>query len=128
MAKLNQFVTFVATSNGVRAREFYRDKLGLKFVGDDGFAQVFEVGGIMLRIASVKKPVIAPYTVLGWEVQGIEKAVSDLESKGVVFVRFPGLPQDSSGIWTAPSGDKVAWFKDPDGNILSLSEHPHRKS
>jgi len=128
MVRLNQFVTFVATCNSTRAREFYRDKLGLKFVSDDGFAQVFEVGGIMLRIANVKKPVIAPYTVLGWEVRRIEKAVSDLVNKGVIFERFPGLPQDSSGIWTAPSGDKVAWFKDPDGNILSLSEHPNRKN
>jgi len=123
MAELNKIVAFVATRNADRAKEFYRDKLGLKFVSDDGFALVFDIGGTMFRIARVKKLSLAPYTVLGWEVKAIEKAVSDMAKKGVVFERFPGLPQDEQGIWAAPGGAKVAWFKDPDGNVLSLSQH-----
>ncbi|HLW53816.1 MAG TPA: VOC family protein [Candidatus Angelobacter sp.] len=127
MAKLDKIVAFVATRNAAKAKEFYRGKLGLKFISDDGFALVFDIGGTMFRIATVKDPVIAPYTVLGWEVQNIARAVSDLAKEGVVFEHFPGLQQDKAGIWTAPSNDKVAWFKDPDGNLLSLSEHPGRK-
>jgi catechol 2,3-dioxygenase-like lactoylglutathione lyase family enzyme len=123
MAELNKIVAFVATRNADRAREFYRDKLGLKFVSDDGFALVFDIAGTMVRIARVKELSLAPYTVLGWEVQDIENAVSDLAKKGVAFERFPGLAQDAQGIWAAPGGAKVAWFKDPDGNILSLSQH-----
>lgn len=114
----------MATRNAEKAKEFYRDKLGLKFVSDDGFALVFDIAGTMFRIARVKELATAPYTVLGWEVQAIEKAVSDLVKKGVSFERFPGVPQDEQGIWSAPGGAKVAWFKDPDGNILSLSQHP----
>lgn len=126
MAKLNKIVAFVATRNAEKAKYFYRDKLGLKFASDDGFALVFDIGGTMFRIARVKEITVAPYTVLGWEVQAIEEAVSDLMKKGVIFEHFPGLPQDQQGIWSAPGGAKVAWFKDPDGNVLSLSEHPGR--
>lgn len=128
MAKLGKVVVFVATRDADKAKEFYRDKLGLKFVSDDGFALVFDIAGTMFRIARVKEVTVAPYTVLGWAVQNIENAVSDLVKKGVAFERFPGLPQDKLGIWNSPNRAKVAWFKDPDGNILSLSEHPGRKS
>lgn len=124
MAALNKVVTFVATTNPQKAKKFYEEKLGLRFVSDDGFALVFDINGIMLRIAKVKDFTPAPFTVLGWEVTAIEKSVSDLNTKGVTFERFPGLPQDDLGIWNAPGGAKVAWFKDPDGNILSLSQHP----
>ncbi len=124
MAKLNKIIAFIATRNADQAKMFYADKLGLKFVSDDGFALVFDIGGTMLRIARVKELTPAPFTVLGWEVEAIEEAVSDLSRKGVSFERFPGLPQDPQGIWAAPGGAKVAWFKDPDGNVLSLSQHP----
>ena len=77
----------------------------------------------MLRIARVKEFTPFPFTVLGWEVEAIEQAVADLGAKGVTFERFPGLRQDPLGIWTAPAGAKVAWFKDPDGNVLSVSQH-----
>jgi catechol 2,3-dioxygenase-like lactoylglutathione lyase family enzyme len=123
MSKLSKIVAFVATRNGEKARGFYRDKLGLKFVSDDGFALVFKVGATILRVARVERMSIAPYTVLGWEVDSIEKVVSDLSKRGVFFERFPGMPQDEQGIWTAPGGARVAWFKDPDGNILSVSQH-----
>jgi catechol 2,3-dioxygenase-like lactoylglutathione lyase family enzyme len=124
MAALNKVVTFVATTNPKKAKKFYEEKLGLRFVSDDGFALVFDIKGIMLRIARVPDFTPLPFTVLGWEVSNIEKSVSDLTAKGVSFERFPGMPQDKSGIWSAPGGGKVAWFKDPDGNILSLSQHP----
>jgi catechol 2,3-dioxygenase-like lactoylglutathione lyase family enzyme len=124
MAKLNKIVAFVATRKAEKAKEFYRDKLGLEFVSDDGFALVFDIDGTMLRIARVKEFTPFPFTVLGWEVEAIEKTVTELSQKGVTFERFPGLSQDQQGIWAAPGGAaKVAWFKDPDGNVLSLSQH-----
>jgi catechol 2,3-dioxygenase-like lactoylglutathione lyase family enzyme len=121
--ELNKIVAFVATKNAAKAKSFYRDKLGLKFVSDDGFALVFDIDGTTLRIAKVKDFTPAGFTILGWEVDAIEKAVSQLVTKSVIFERFPGLTQDDLGIWNAPGGAKVAWFKDPDGNILSLSQH-----
>ena len=123
MAKLNKIMAFVATRNADKAKLFYADKLGLRFVNDDGFALVFDVAGTMLRIARVKEFTPFPFTVLGWEVEAIEQTVADLGSKGVSFERFPGLRQDPLGIWAAPGGAKVAWFKDPDGNVLSVSQH-----
>jgi catechol 2,3-dioxygenase-like lactoylglutathione lyase family enzyme len=124
MVALNKVVTFVATTNSQKARKFYEETLGLRFVSDDGFALVFDIDGTMLRIAKVPDFRPAPFTVLGWEVSNVEASVSHLNAKGVSFERFPGMPQDELGIWSAPGGAKVAWFKDPDGNILSLSQHP----
>jgi catechol 2,3-dioxygenase-like lactoylglutathione lyase family enzyme len=124
MAALKKVVAFVATKQPKKAKAFYREKLGLKFVSDDGFALVFDIDGTMLRIATVQDFTPFPFTVLGWEVKAIAKSVSVLAAKGVKFERFPGLPQDEMGVWSAPGGAKVAWFKDPDGNILSLSQHP----
>jgi len=123
MAKLNKIVAFVATRNADKAKLFYADKLGLRFLNDDGFALVFDIAGTMLRIARVKEFTPFPFTVLGWEVEAIEQTVADLGAKGVAFERFPGLRQDPLGIWAAPGGAKVAWFKDPDGNVLSVSQH-----
>ena len=116
-------VAFVPTTDFERARAFYEGTLGLRFKHDDGFALVLDANGIMLRIAKI--PVFEParFTILGWEVRDIHDVVAKLAAKGLVFEQF-GLPnQDEAGVWTAPTGDKVAWFKDPDGNILSLSEH-----
>lgn len=123
MTKLSKIVAFVATRNADKAKAFYQEKLGLKFVSDDGFALVFDIDGTMLRIARVKDFNPMPFTVLGWEVEAIEETVADLGQKGVSFERFPGVPQDERGIWAAPGGAKVAWFKDPDGNVLSVSQH-----
>ena len=116
-------VAFIPTRDAKRSRAFYEDILGLRFVKDDGFALVLDANGIMLRVA--KAPVFqsAPFTILGWQVSNIEKMASALQEKGVQFERFGFFEQDKLGIWTAPSGDKVAWFKDPDGNILSISQH-----
>jgi catechol 2,3-dioxygenase-like lactoylglutathione lyase family enzyme len=116
-------VAFVPITDGARARAFYEGVLGLKFVKDDGFALVFDANGIMVRAAKMKEVVPAQFTVLGWQVRNIENVVRGLQGKGVKFEIFGFFKQDELGIWTAPTGDKVAWFKDPDGNMLSVSEH-----
>jgi len=117
-------VAFVPTRDSEKARAFYEGVLGLRFVSDDGFALVFDANGIMLRVAKVP-PQFTPaqFTILGWQVTEIEKMVAGLQAKRVQFERFGFFEQDELGIWTAPTGDKVAWFKDPDGNVLSVSQH-----
>jgi catechol 2,3-dioxygenase-like lactoylglutathione lyase family enzyme len=116
-------VAFVAITNADKARAFYEGVLGLGFVKDDGFALVFDANGIMVRAAKMKEVTPLQFTVLGWQVSGIEDVVRELTKKGVHFEIFGFFKQDELGIWTAPTGDKVAWFKDPDGNILSVSQH-----
>jgi catechol 2,3-dioxygenase-like lactoylglutathione lyase family enzyme len=117
-------IAFVPTTDSGRARAFYEGVLGLRFVKDDGFAMVLDANGIMIRVAKVPGPFTpAQFTILGWQVSGIEKVVAELTAKGVHFEIFGFFQQDELGIWTAPTGDKVAWFKDPDGNMLSVSEH-----
>ena len=113
-------VAFVAITNAEKARGFYEGILGLRFVKDDGFALVFEANGIMVRAAKMTDFKPAQYTVLGWQVSRIDDAVRSLTNLGVKFEIFGFFKQDELGIWTAPTGDKVAWFKDPDGNILAL--------
>ena len=117
-------VAFVPTQDSVKARAFYEGVLGLRFVKDDGFAMVLDANGIMVRVAKVPPPFTpAQFTILGWQVTDIERLVKGLQKNGVHFERFGFFEQDELGIWTAPTGDKVAWFKDPDGNILSVSQH-----
>jgi catechol 2,3-dioxygenase-like lactoylglutathione lyase family enzyme len=115
-------VAFVPTKDAEKAKAFYVGVLGLRFVKDDGFALVLDANGIMIRVSKAEFTP-APFTILGWQVTDIEKIVAGLQTKGVRFERFGFLEQDALGIWTAPTGDKVAWFKDPDGNILSVSQH-----
>ena len=114
-------VAFIATTNGPGARAFYEGMLGLEFVSDDMFAIALRGKGTSLRITKVEEVVVAPYTVLGWEVPDVSVAVNELAAAGVRFERIPGLEQDANGVWSAPGGTKVAWFKDPDGHTLSLS-------
>ena len=116
-------VAFLPVKDSEKARAFYEGILGLRFVKDDGFALVFDANGIMVRAAKMKDFTPAQFTVLGWQVSGIEDFVRALAKKGVHFEIFGFFKQDELGIWTAPTGDKVAWFKDPDGNILSVSQH-----
>jgi catechol 2,3-dioxygenase-like lactoylglutathione lyase family enzyme len=115
-------VAFVATAKPAEARNFYRDTLGLRLVGEDNFALVFDAHATMLRVAIVEKVVQAGYTVLGWQVPDIAAAAAGLQKAGVQLNRYPGMGQDEQGIWTSPSGARVAWFKDPDGNTLSLTQ------
>jgi catechol 2,3-dioxygenase-like lactoylglutathione lyase family enzyme len=117
-------MAFVATADAGRCRRFYADVLGLRLIADEDYALVFDAHGTMLRIQKVQRVTPAQYTVLGWHVADITRSVAALREKGVVLTRYPFLEQDESGIWSAPDGAKVAWFKDPDGNVLSLSEVP----
>ncbi|MGD0367449.1 MAG: VOC family protein [Acidobacteriaceae bacterium] len=120
---MDSVVTFLMTQDSEAAIAFYRDKLGLRFQRDDGFALVFDMNGVMLRIGKTKGFTPAPNTVLGWEARDIGTAMAKLEQQGVTFERYPNMGQDAQGICTFPTGDKVAWFKDPDGNVLSISQH-----
>ena len=119
----NHIVAFVPTTDSNKARAFYEGVLGLKFVADDGFALVLDSNGIMIRVAKVGKDFSpAQFTILGWKVSGIKKIVAELQAKGVQFEHYGFLKQDELGIWTSPSGARIAWFKDPDGNLLSITQ------
>jgi catechol 2,3-dioxygenase-like lactoylglutathione lyase family enzyme len=121
-------IGFVVIVDVERAKAFYRDTLGLRLVSEEPpFALVFDANGIMLRLVMGKQLPPAYGTVLGWRVPDIAAAVKDLNKAGVAFERFEGMKQDELGIWASPSGAKIAWFKDPDGNILSLTEFPGGK-
>jgi catechol 2,3-dioxygenase-like lactoylglutathione lyase family enzyme len=120
------FVAFLATTDLARARAFFEGTLGLALVEETTFACLFEAGGTPLRVTRVEVVVAAPYTVAGWEVPDLTAAVADLAARGVAVRRYDGLEQDEDGIWLAPSGTRVAWFADPDGNVLSLSQPPAR--
>jgi catechol 2,3-dioxygenase-like lactoylglutathione lyase family enzyme len=114
---------FVLTKDYDKARAFYEGKLGLRFVSLDQFALALRAGENMVRISKMPNFTPLQSTVLGWEVQDIEAAVAWLQKRGVEFDKYPFVQDRERGIWTAPSGDKVAWFKDPDGNVLSVSQH-----
>ena len=115
-------VAFVATTNADRAREFYGGVLGLRLVADEPFALVFDAHGTTLRVQKLPELAPARHTVLGWLVPDLVAAIRHFSARGVAFERYPGLPQDDLGIATFPGGGRVAWFKDPDGNTLSLTE------
>jgi catechol 2,3-dioxygenase-like lactoylglutathione lyase family enzyme len=119
----HEIVAFIQITNVQKSRDFYEGILGLRFLKDDGFAAVFDANGTMVRAAKMKEFAPLQSTVLGWEITNIEEMVRGLQNRGIHFEIFGFLKQDDLGIWTAPTGDKVAWFKDPDGNILSLSQH-----
>ena len=120
----NKIVAFVHITDWARARAFYEDVLGLRMVEEEKpFALVFDANGIMLRVTPGGEHKPASGTVLGWEVESIERTVEQLTSAGVEFLRYPGLnDSDPLGIWTSPSGARIAWFHDPDGNVLSLTQ------
>ncbi len=118
-----KIAAFVATGNPERSRVFYETVLGLKFISDEQYAIVFDANGTTLRIQKVQEVAPIPYTALGWHVTNIEKMVAELTDQGVKFEFFEGFGQDEIGIVTFPNGAKVAWFKDPDGNMLSLDQY-----
>jgi catechol 2,3-dioxygenase-like lactoylglutathione lyase family enzyme len=117
-------IGFLAVSDFARARAFYEGILGLEFVSQDDFALVLRSGPIFIRLAIPPERVSAPYTVFGWRVADIDASVAFLSGKGVTFERYAYFSdsQNADGVWSTPRGDKVAWFKDPDGNLLSLSQ------
>ena len=115
---------FLASTDLVRARTFFEDVLGLSVVSLDSFALVLATPQGSIRVTQVQELARAPYTVLGWDVPDVRAAVLALSAKGVSFQRYPGMAQDEFGIWAAPSGSRIAWFQDPDGNVLSVAQHP----
>jgi len=120
-----KLIGFIPTRDPQKSREFYVRTLGLRFVSEDHFAIVVDSNGMMVRITNVSnagdfKPF--PFTILGWNVENAEQTVRELTQKGITFERFPGLQQNAHGIWQSPAGAKIAWFKDPDGNLLSITE------
>ncbi|MBZ5651099.1 MAG: VOC family protein [Acidobacteriia bacterium] len=123
MLASSKVIGFVPTKDPTSARAFYEGKLGFQFISDDPFALVLRAGETMIRIAKAQDFIPAPYTVLGWEVRDITAAVRWLQGRGVAFEKYPFVQDQELGIWTAPGGNKVAWFKDPDGNVLSVSQH-----
>jgi catechol 2,3-dioxygenase-like lactoylglutathione lyase family enzyme len=115
-------MAFVATTDLERAHAFYADVLGLRRVDASPFANVYDAGGTSLRVTRVDRVAPAPYTVLGWTVADIGVALAQLTARGVAFERFAGVDQDDAGVWTAPAGARIAWFRDVDGNVLSLTQ------
>jgi catechol 2,3-dioxygenase-like lactoylglutathione lyase family enzyme len=123
MLSTKRFKTFLPTSGSDKAKTFYQGILGLKLLSEDNYTLEFEVNGTLLRITVVETFTPHSFTVLGWDVDDIRSMIMRLIEKGVTFERYGFLRQDDLGIWTSPGGTDVAWFKDPDGNLLSLSEH-----
>ncbi|HSU17468.1 VOC family protein [Longimicrobium sp.] len=120
-----KLVAFVPTRDPARARAFYQRVLGLRLVGEDAFALVFDCGGTMLRVVNVAgvpgfEP--APFTILGWDVADAHAAVRELRERGAEPLRYGGMEQDELGVWTSPAGARIAWFHDPDGNVLSITQ------
>lgn len=122
MLAASDIIGFIPTKDAERACSFYQTQLGLTFVSDDNFALVFDANGTTLRIVRVASYSPAPFTILGWKVANIRECAARLQQNGVQFQKYPGLEQDDIGIWAAPGGTRVAWFTDPDGNLLSISE------
>jgi catechol 2,3-dioxygenase-like lactoylglutathione lyase family enzyme len=115
-------IAFAPSIDLDRSRVFYETVLGLPVLDQSPYACVLQSGGTMLRVTKVEQLTVQPFTVLGWGVQDIHETIADLATRGVAFVRFEGMGQDADGIWAAPGGDLIAWFRDPDGNMLSLTQ------
>ena len=126
-AGLDRFpiMAFVSVTDPERAKVFYRDTLGLRLVAEElPFAIVFDAHGGVLRVSIDPNPPPSHGTVLGWRVPDIQDSANSLAQAGITLERYSFLQQDDAGVWSSPNGAKVAWFKDPDGNVLSISQHP----
>ena len=117
-----EVIAFTQTTQAEHAKVFYEEVLGLKFQQESAFALVFSAGRTVLRVQKVREFLPLPFTALGWKVPDIDAAVRGLSQRGVAFERYAALAQDDAGIWTTPDGGRVCWFKDPDGNVLSLTQ------
>ena len=117
-------VAFVLTVDRVRAKSFYAEMLGLRVLGEDDHAVTFDLGNrTPMRLTTVPGHKPSGHTVLGWHVADIHSAMNDLKAKGITFQIYDGFGQDEQGVWSSPDGGaKVAWFNDPDGNNLSLTQ------
>jgi catechol 2,3-dioxygenase-like lactoylglutathione lyase family enzyme len=119
-------IAFATTAKPDECRRFYREVLGLMYVGDDGKTLTFDSNGTAVRFQRVKEVPPGSRTVLGWEVPDLDHLARELGARGVAFERIPGLVQDRHGVWTSNDGTLMAWFRDPDGNLIALSEHTER--
>ena len=128
MPVLTRLIGFLNTNDPEKAKAFYGGVLGFRLLSDDNFAVSFDANGTMIRIGKAQNFKPAQGTVLGWEVEDIHAAIRELTGRGVHFEQFnlPFMKQDEFGVWTPPNGDQVAWFKDPDGNVLGISKHVGR--
>ena len=115
-------VAFIPVSDLEEARSFYGEVLGLRVTEASPYAVVLDAGGTMLRLAQVNGLRPQPFTIAGWEVPDMVESIHTLMDRGVTFIRYDGMDQDEDGVWTTPGGEKVAWFADPDGNTLSLTQ------
>jgi catechol 2,3-dioxygenase-like lactoylglutathione lyase family enzyme len=122
MLEVSDVIAFAAATDLDRSREFYQGTLGLRLVEQNPYACVFDVRGTMLRVTAVAEVATPGYTVLGWRVDDIDEVIAGLSAKGVTFSRYEGMDQAGNGVWTTPAGDRIAWFTDPDGNTLSLTQ------
>lgn len=122
MMKGNRLMAFVPVKDAGRARNFYRDTLGLELISEDAFALAFDVEGVMLRVTLVGEFKPQAFTILGWQVENARAMAKKMAAGGVNFERYPGVTQDEDGLWHAPSGALIGWFKDPDGNTLSITQ------
>ena len=122
MLTTSDVIAFAATTDLAQARLFYEGRLGLPVRDANDYACVLDAHGTMLRVTAVAEVARPGYTVLGWRVTDIGATIADLRSRGVVFARYDGMDQDDQGVWTTPNGDRIAWFADPDGNVLSLTQ------
>src|SRR5215813_9392816 len=121
---IHELIPFSQTTHPEKAKAFYDDVLGLTLEEDSPFAIVFRSGRTSLRIQKVQSFSPSPFTSLGWQVPDIRAAAQQLVAKGVLFQRYDGMKQDDLGIWLSPGGTQISWFKDPDGNTLSLTQLP----
>jgi catechol 2,3-dioxygenase-like lactoylglutathione lyase family enzyme len=119
---LGRLVAFLPTVDLDRSHRFCAGVLGLRRVEQTCLANAYDVAGPLVRVTLVDRLDPAPYTILGFQVGGLAAQMTRLERRGVRFIRYPHLPQAGGGVWTAPSGSRIAWFHDPDGNVLSLQE------
>jgi catechol 2,3-dioxygenase-like lactoylglutathione lyase family enzyme len=122
MLTTSDVIAFSSTTDLARARTFYEGVLGLPVVDENAYACVFDANGTMLRVTAVAQVAQPGYTVLGWSVTDIADIVTELEARGVTFARYDGMEQDAQGIWSTAHGDRIAWFADLDGNVLSLTQ------
>ncbi len=116
-------VAFMATSKPDAARAFFEGVLGLTFVGEHEHLVTFQSGAAQLMLQKVSVVTPPHGTALGWSVKDLRGTIRALAERGVTFERFEGMDQDDLGVWSPAPGTGVAWFKDPDGNLLSLSQH-----
>jgi len=124
MLATEKLVAFGATTDGKRSAKFYGSVLGLPVRSDDDFAIVFDANGVELRLQKVDHLTPHPFTALGWQVADIARVLERLAAAKVPPERYAWMDQDATGVWQAPSGARVAWFKDPDGNLLSVAQYP----